>query len=346
MAKKTTRRPVAVFIKDTHLSPQTIEINKSIYKQVMDYCVANEIQKVIHAGDIFTSRASQPLEVLKTFSEILKDFSVAGLHLSAIPGNHDKTDLESEFSYLEPFATHPQFYVYNKESFIFLSDTIILHYLPYFKEHGSYLERLSELQSEEDYFNILVTHIAVTGVKNNDGSSVENGIKKELFDQFDMTLVGHYHDESWIGDKIWYFPGAYQANFGENDKKGFVVLYSDHSFEFVPTVFPKYIKLKVDISNAKEIKRIQKEYADSPDRVRVILTGDETQLGTVNKSKFTDLGIDVSFEKEIARQDLSAVLEDNTVFNNKTIKDAFNHFCETNDFEDVEVGIKYLRTIL
>ena len=89
------------FITDTHLQPSTIDKNISVFFQLIDYCKENGIKSVIHGGDAFTNRAGQGLVVLNTFLEIRRMFEESGIHFIAVPGNHDKVDLDSEESYFD-----------------------------------------------------------------------------------------------------------------------------------------------------------------------------------------------------------------------------------------------------
>ena len=338
----TNKLPIGIFIKDTHLSKNTIEINKSIFKQAKEQAIKYGVD-IFHGGDIFSSRNAQPLDTLNTFHEILEDLGKVNIH--CIQGNHDLVDQESEVSYLTVYKNHPNFNLYSKES-ILVCDKVAIHFLPYFKESGSYLDRLKSIDTLSGRKNLLLTHIAVSGVRNNDYSEVENCLKKELFDKFDISMVGHYHDESWIGDKIWYFPGAYQANFGETNKKGCILMYDDLSYDFIKFEFPEYIKIKIDISDDKALKKFEKEHSNSNDNIRITLIGDEHQLASVNKEKYADIGIDVKFEKNISITELSALSSKESVFDRSNIPEAFSRFCEANKYESSKISDNYLNSIL
>lgn len=331
-----------LLLTDTHLSDNNIPLVTDIFTQAINICNERGIKDIYHLGDWFTSRKSQSLAVLKATERIIGGFRTAGITCRIIKGNHDSVESDTEDSYLDIFDSI-HFTVYRNGTFI-PEDKINIFLLPYFKESGSYGARLAKLIPEKGKVNILLTHAGLNGVKNNDGSAVVNDLYPDKFKGF-TVISGHYHNFSKIGEDIFYMGSAYQGSYGEDDNKGFVILSEDGSLEWIKSRFPKYIKHTIDISNTQEIKRIQKEYAHSTDNVRIVFTGDETQLASLNKEKFNALGIDVKFDKEIIRQDLSAVLDSNINFDRSNIKQAFEQFCSLNEFTDTETGLNYLQKL-
>lgn len=343
---KDNRKPIGVFIKDTHLSQKSLKINQSIFKQAIDLCKKLKTP-LFHAGDVFTARASQPLEMLNAFRDILSNLEDNNIYMHIIAGNHDKVNQEDERSYISAFEKHPNIKLYSKQETVDFGD-IVIHFMPYFLENGSYSERLETLKPIKDKYNICLTHISVNGVKNNDGSEVENGIGKKAFDKFDLTMIAHYHDESWIGKKIWYYPGTYQANFGETTKKGFIILYNDNTFEFIQSVFPQFIKVKLNITDQKAIKQAEKELKNSPHNVRFVFEGEEAELKNVDKEKYSALGIDVIFNKDSATPLNNEGLVERASsisFDRSNVQSAFETFCQTKHIEDNSIGLEYLKKI-
>lgn len=335
------RNPIGIFIKDTHLSKNTVDINKYIFKQCIKQCIKYNVP-LFHAGDIFSSRNAQPLEMLSSFRDILNDLEDSKVTLHVIHGNHDLVDQESDVSYISVYDKHPYIKLYSNEESVEFGN-VVIHFLPYFKESGSYYSRLQSLTPVSHKKNLCLTHVAVTGVKNNDGSIVENCLKKDIFDKFDLTMIGHYHDESWIDDKIWYFPGSYQSNFGEDNIKGCILLYDDLSYDFIKLDFPEFIKVKINIDNNHIINDMIDKYKDSSDNIRFVLHGDEVMLASFDKSILTDIGIDVKFDTNIL---ITESNNESVIYDNLNIKDAFNDFCNVNKYENDEIGSKYLGLIL
>lgn len=340
------KKAIGVILTDTHLEKSTIEINKSIYKQAIDLCIQLNTP-LFHAGDIFTARSAQPLEVLQAFNDILTMLSDTGIKMTVIPGNHDKTDLNSRTSYLNPFSHNPNLRLINQHYYIDLVD-LRIHFIPYFKEDGLYIGELQKSVNELSLStsNVLITHVSVNGVKNNDGSEVVNGIAKDAFNSFDKVFVGHYHNQSQIGENIFYIGSAYQANFGENNQKGFTVLYNDGSHEFIKSVFPEYIKVVIDIEDEVGLKKLQKEHADSLNNVRFVIKGDSSKLATIKKEKFAALGIDIKFESNEVNTNLMMASNNEFVsFDRSSIKDAYEKFCILNEITDKEFGLEKLNQL-
>lgn len=241
-----SKKPVGVLITDTHLSLKTIDVNRSVWRQADE--LAQELDvPIFHGGDILESRKSQPQEVFNVLDDII---SKTKSNIYSIVGNHDKTDTKLEDSFLDQFRHFPNFNLIehiNTQTF----NNIGVCFLSFFDEKINYLDFLEDLIRFDEKFKngsskILITHCAIEGVKNNDGSVVqEGGVKQLFFNKFDKVLVGHYHDYQKISDKIIYVGAAYQANFGEDERKGATIIYDDATIEFHPFEFPTYNNIQV-----------------------------------------------------------------------------------------------------
>ena len=87
-------------ITDTHLKQDNIDLVIDIFKQFIDLIKSRGLNKAIHMGDFFTSRSSQSLSCLLASQEIFDLFERERIELLIIAGNHDKTSLTDEKSYL------------------------------------------------------------------------------------------------------------------------------------------------------------------------------------------------------------------------------------------------------
>ena len=162
-------------ITDTHLKQDNIDLVIDIFKQFIDLIKSRGLKTAIHAGDFFTSRSSQSLSCLLASQKIFDLFEEARITLYIIPGNHDKTSLIAEESYLNVVCNNLKYVnLIQKETTVIQSDGIILHFLPYFREGIEYLSRLSNLLEDESFKqpkgvfkHVLITHASINGVKNN-----------------------------------------------------------------------------------------------------------------------------------------------------------------------------------
>lgn len=343
MAKK---KPIAVIGTDSHLKKDNEELVISCFQQVKDLMLELNVQTFCHGGDFFTTRNAQPETSLRTAKTIFNMFweDEEDLDYYQIPGNHDKTELDSENSYLDVFDKYCNLIKnYNHLDL----DGVRIHFIPYFKEDGSYKDYLEKATKNlhKENFNVLITHIAVNGVKNNDGSAVENTLTSILFAKFDSVLVGHYHNRSKIGKNIHYIGSMYAGNYGEDNEKGVVVLYNDGTHEYFQLDFPHYVKVMIDASDKEAIKKAQKDHKDTQNHVRLIFKGEKTKLDTIDKKVFEEQGFDVKYQDETKINNEKIAEDELIIFNRSNLKEAFNTFCETSGIENSEKGEKYLEFI-
>lgn len=288
-----SKKPIAIFLTDTHKQKDNLELVYDIFFQALDLAEELGCENIIHGGDFFNNRVGQNLLNLLMFQKILNEFERRKITLLGIPGNHDKTDQESEQSYLSIYKSK-YFRLFESQSVMNL-EGVRLHFLPFFSK--SMAERLAELTPEivKDK-TILITHAAFNGVRNNDGSKAKDGLKKKSVKEYKKVLVGHYHDSSIIGRNIHYTGSAYQANFGENSEdKGFTVIYDNCDIKFVPSEFKKFIKVKLDVDCdlETELEAIRDPTANN---IRFVFEGNKSDLSKLDTKRLDSLGIDYKFE--------------------------------------------------
>lgn len=326
------RNPIACLITDTHAKDDNLKLVEDIYNQAIQYCVENSIEYMFFLGDFFTQRDKQSLDCLLCLLRVLIRIKKNGITLVAIQGNHDKTSLVSEKGYMSIYK-HKIDYLFEKEGKIELGGYDMC-FLPYFKEGEEYSKRLTELNASSDNHKLLFTHIAVNGIKNNDGSSVTGGINTDLFDGFDKVFVGHYHNAQSINN-IHYIGSAYQGNFGEDTNKGFTILYDDISTKLIKTKYPKYKKTKIDVSNKKEIQQFIEMNQDSKDHVRLIITGSREDLSVADRTLLANAEIDIKFEGESQMSSLEEkeYVQKNIVMSNKDLLSNWIRYSKTQQIQ-------------
>jgi DNA repair exonuclease SbcCD nuclease subunit len=336
------KKPIGVFLTDTHLSDDTIDLNISLFKQV-DRLAQKHNVELFHLGDIFTARKAQSQVVLNTFGEILDDLKSK---INIIPGNHDKTSLSSNKSYLDSFKYYPKVNLVREYSFIDVKETRV-HLFPYFEESG-FLEKLKNVNISKRLNNIIGLHLSISGVKNNDASVVLNNINQDLFSNFDLVLIGHYHKRSELGDNMMYIGSAYQSNFGEDLQKGFLVLYDDLSFEFVQSEFPRYTTINIDLNTilTEELMDLHSIYQNSKDFVRFIITGKEEKRKAFDKTKYELVGIKIVFKDETIEAEIEKASKGEFInFNKSNIVSQFESFCEKEEL-NYQRGLTYINEII
>ena len=344
---------LALLITDTHLSEDTIDLNRSIWDQAIKVCIERGLKKIYHLGDVFDSRKSQTQELLIVLDELLDKVSQSGLEIIIIPGNHDKTSYTSSKSFLYTYRFHPNvtivenFYSETSLSNPLLSPNMIIMFYPFFDEksgeYGNRVKANNLVSKLSDYKQkLLLTHIGVDRAIMNSREQISEHLDSGVFDEFDRVYIGHYHDYQELNSgKIVYIGSSYQGNFGENNKKGFQILKSDGSLEFIQSSFPEYKKIVIDINSStkEELVELKKEYQNSSDRVRFIFKGDREKLSTVDKNDYTSLGIDVKMEESVV--EILDYTQQVTTFTQESIKEEWNEFTK-NDRENHDLGLKYL----
>lgn len=336
-----SKQPIAIVITDTHLSDDTIEQNIRAFAQVVSLAEKLQVTTIIHAGDIFTSRKGQSEVVLVTFAAILDLLKEHDLKMIVIPGNHDKTDYTSESSFLQPFESHPALRIMSPTGFM-LVNKIGLYFLPYYDEklsYRSYLDSLVKSISKENY-NILITHIAIDGVTSNSGIKVQQQLSPDLFVEFDLVFVGHYHDRQALSEKIIYIGSCYQANFGEDVHKGCLTLYEDGTYDFAQLDFKEYVTYELTNSSLTiaEVKNVIEASIDK--RCRVKIKG-KLEAGKNELIKMLDeanVKIDIdSGDDKILQQ-----ITPNTTLSAQDILNSYDQWSQQKNIEDSQYG----RTIL
>jgi len=336
------KRAIGIVITDTHMHRDNTEDVKDIFDQVIEKCAEFKTTNLFFDGDWFTNRTAQPLSVLMATQEILNNLSRNNINCKAIKGNHDAVGADSEESYLDIFYSD-SFEVFRKESLVFNDSNMHIYMIPYFKETGSYMQRLKNITDKlkPGVINILLTHIAVNGVRNNDGTKVENELSSDLFAKFHKVLIGHYHSRSQIGENIFYIGASHPQDFGADNQRGLTVIYNDGSIEFVKLRFKEFHKQIIDIDDIINCEFDHETYKGH--NVRLIIRGDASKLASFNKAMIPDW-IDYKFETEepITYEDIQA----RVVCHDKTsISASFEEFAILNNIEHKQTHIKYLSNL-
>lgn len=299
---------VALFLTDTHLHDKNVELVDSIFQQALVLCKKHNIKDVLHGGDIFNKRRNNTEEpasqkALVAFKRIIEKFERENVTLHAIRGNHDCTDQISIESYLDLYTSSKNFKLYDGIINFALDlhdNRIVVYFLPYYKD-SLYIDYLSQISTiSTGNVKILITHQGINGVTNNDGSTHTSSITQNLFDKFDYTLVGHYHNAQRLSDKIIYTGSAYQANYGEDDQKGFTLIDNFGTPHFVKSEFPLFKKVNVSLDKLDKnfIDSLEKQ-KEKVENFRIVFSGNEDEIKEFEKLKLKDKGFQIKVEKSV-----------------------------------------------
>lgn len=349
---KKVRKPFAVVVTDVHLDKGKNDLVKDIFDQLIQLCHERNINEIICAGDVFTTRSGQPLECLSAWQDILKKCRSFGV--TVIPGNHDKTDGNDERSYLDVYDDSHLFRLCRVARTIWFDD-VRVDLIPYFGRERWLIELESLKMGERDRgrLNFLVTHVAFNGVRNADGSAVADGIPPSAVEGYDAVICGHYHDRSVVNGNIYYIGSAYQNTYGEGSvDKGFAVLYDDGTIEYVPSKFPRYIKETIQATDRETLMNLLEKYGDEDDRydhIRFEFVGKKADLERLDVTEIqTRYGIDCKFssveEKEAVE---SATGEDVLNYDVSSVTKNFYKFCSENNIRGAELryGVSLMKIL-
>lgn len=348
--------PIYPLITDTHMKNDNIPLVVDIFKQFIDLIKSLGLKKCFHMGDFFTSRSSQSLSCLLAANDIFDMFEREKITLYMISGNHDKVSLIEEKSYLSVVCNNRKYIklIESETMILDVENKLKIYLLPYFKEGVEYLGRLNNLMSTFDdneigFRKVLLTHTSVNGVRNNDGSVVDGDIEQDFLSDFDLVLSGHYHNRSKVTKKIIYIGSAYQANYGEDEKKGFALLNSDLTLEFVQSKFPLYKKIILDIADEDKAKKMLEQHANNGDNIRFVFKGDQEQIDKFDANKYMQNGVSVKFENVVDRGVLFDEVEDASImtFDKKTVLRHYIMYSRQQQFtsEQLKKGMELLKEI-
>lgn len=353
--------PLFITFTDLHIKYSNTEEIKGLINQAIEVAKQHGVTNLICLGDVFQSRQEQPLIVFKCFEDILNMIDEAGMMLYCIPGNHDKTNYDSPFSFLDQFQWHPAFkLMVGSDCNLKLSDWQLL-FLPYYNPNiyeneltmliGDYigLAHGNKFSGKE----ILLTHIAFDGSINNDGSKVESKIKPSLFTGFYKVFSGHYHNQQQVSENIFHLPSIQANNFGEDNEKGFTIFYNDGSHELVHSKFKEYHTFKinldeVDKDGVNDLRKQAVEFIkEEGANIRFKFEGSQDKVMSINNEGFTSLGIDVKKKHTVIIKSIEKAEEDKViVYDKQTIKDRFVLFCSEEEYDNVGYGVECLEKIL
>lgn len=355
MARKQEAQPFALLINDIHVSKDNIPEFQVNWNEALDICKRLQIEDIVVGGDLWQSRSAQTLSTLMAVRQAIIKATSNEISVTLAEGNHDKVDQESMLGYSHLFSEYPNVYIVDDYEMIHVNHyrypKVNLIVMSYFPEKGSFTEKLQDLVENEldkDCYNVLYIH---EGIKGGLTQPTEDELPTSIFSEFDSVLVGHYHDRKRIkGTNIEYIGSSRQHNFGEDEEKGYTVLYDDGSYEFIKNeANGRYRVIDIEATDINselldEIEDIKSEGRYKV-KVRVGCTASEAANFSMNKQALIDAGVmkvEVVTEDTTISSNQSQSLE--TKYDKNGIKKEYSDFCSEQEI-NVELGLKYLDKI-
>ena len=188
-------------------------------------------------GDLFHEKSK--IDVLNYLSafEVFMDFFIekkSPIQAYLLIGNHDIYHKEKwNITSVKPISAIPNVHIVDKPSTINV-EGINIDFCPYSGNPIQHLNKLKEGRSKED-LRLLLGHFSVHGAILNKlyGTRADVIVEHEtemvpvsvdLFDDWDMTLLGHYHAAQNVNEKVEYVGSPLQLSFGESFQDKHVIV--------------------------------------------------------------------------------------------------------------------------
>lgn len=339
--------PCLLMLNDMHIGKENIPDFTANWNEALNVCAKLDIHQMALCGDLFLARAAQTLDVLLAVHDALLLAAVKGIHITLANGNHCKVNQESEKGYCHVFDQHHNVHVADTYTSLPIgAGDIVVHMIAYFPENGSFCDKLDSVKAiiDPEKRNFLYLHEGINGAL---AQPSDSELPTKIFDGFEKVFVGHYHNRCVIPKTaIEYIGSSRQFNFGEDEQKGYTVLYSDGSHEFILNqVNTRYKTIgidadKVDVHLMDLLDEIK---ADGRYRVKVRVHTNSAKANTINKTELLSAGaskVEVVVEDVDVEEVVSSSLFEK--FDWEKINDSYKEFCLQKEIENVELGLHYL----
>lgn len=344
--------PCLLLLNDIHISKDNIPAFKANWQEAIYICRKMDVKEIAIGGDLFFSRAAQTLDVLLAVHDALLTAAEHGIHVTIAEGNHDKVNQENERGYCHVFDQHSNVLVCDEYVSLPLGDDcrFVLHMMGYFPEDGSFCTRLDRLKEEAldpKRLNFLYIHEGINGAL---AQPNDKELPAKIFEDFDKVFVGHYHNRTIIDKtRIEYIGSSRQHNFGEDEEKGYTVIYTDGSHEFIKNqANTRYRVIDVAAERAglhlmDELREID---ADGRYKVKVRVHAPQAAMKLVDKAALLDAGATkvelIADDEEMLEVAASSLFEK---FDSHRIRETYEEFCREKQIDDVAIGLEYLSKI-
>ena len=344
--------PCLLLLNDIHITKDNIPAFKANWQEAIDICRKMDVKEIAIGGDLFFSRAAQTLDVLLAVHDALLTAAEHGIHVTIAEGNHDKVNQENERGYCHVFDQHSNVLVCDEYVSLPLGDDcrFVLHMMGYFPEDGSFCTRLDRLKEEAldpKRLNFLYIHEGINGAL---AQPNDKELPAKIFEDFDKVFVGHYHNRTIIDKtRIEYIGSSRQHNFGEDEEKGYTVIYTDGSHEFIKNqANTRYRVIDVSAERAglhlmDELREID---ADGRYKVKVRVHAPQAAMKSVDKAALLDAGATkvelIADDEEMLEVAASSLFEK---FDSHRIRETYEEFCREKQIDDVAIGLEYLSKI-
>ena len=231
-------------INDTHLGCRNDNPNyhEYIYKfweeQFFPYIEQNNIDTIIHLGDVLDRRKYVNFKTLQDFNErIVKRLNAYNVHI--IVGNHD-TYYKNTNNVNAPQELLSQYHVYSQPTKVTIDDMNMLM-IPWVTPENY---DKTKMMLEQESADMVLGHLEIKGFEMHNGHVSDTGLEQSLFSRYEKVLSGHFHKKSDDG-RIYYLGTQYEITWSDYKcPKGFHIFDTDtREVERVSNPYRMYKKL-------------------------------------------------------------------------------------------------------
>ncbi|MDD5531014.1 MAG: exonuclease SbcCD subunit D [bacterium] len=316
------------------------------FSHVVEKAVAEKVDALFIAGDLFHNADIKPLTLSKTI-DIMEPLKRAGIEVVAISGNHDRIHKQGELSWLQFLSLRgyvrflqPSIDTSTGEiNFPEWDDTkktggkinikgVNIYGLGYFGATGGLMAKKSLVGIDPKQNNILLFHTGVWEYAFIDIGNISKDELMPLKDSFDYVALGHGHNRYEI-DNFAYNPGSLEnVNLGEEkQEKGFYIVEFEDSGpkpEYITLKTRPLLRFEIDVSESHSSEDIYKkitEYCLSKEGT--VPPGSIIFIRIAGKIHFHSYEIESDIIRRIISEKFSPLyidVENNTSLTSKRIK--------------------------
>lgn len=268
--------PIAVLISDVHYNINTLKLADAAMRMAINK--ANELNvPLIVAGDLHDTKANMRGECVNA---MIETFKLCKNKPYILVGNHDKINEKSEehsLNFLDAYATVVNRFRYPKSH-----STVWRFALACYHHNIEELRRYIKNHSGR----IIIMHQGLIG--SDGGEYIQDKTALNPQDVAGKRIIsGHYHRRQTIqlpcGGTWDYIGNPYTLGFGEatDPPKGFQILMSDGSLEFVPTNLREH---RIMEGTVEDLAGEWLFLGEPEDLVWVKLHGTKAQLANITKA--------------------------------------------------------------
>ena len=285
-----------------------------VFLQAAEY----DCEYIFFLGDLFHERAKiDVMNYLRTFEVFMKHMihDACDRQMYLLVGNHDMYHKERwDINSVKPLSAIPGVHIIQVPLTIRVGGRDI-DWLPHTENPIKELEKLKKESGKAG--DLLLAHLAVHGAVTNTFYGIHSDVIMEydndmiimdasMFDDWPMTMLGHYHGSQKLNDKVEYVGSPLQLSFGEAFQQKHVIILDLETMEknYVVNDFsPKHL-----IVTPQDIEAQAYELGGNFVRVAVNDLGKKELIDL--QRKISDEGKPLSVD--LKRDDRNKI-EDNTV---------------------------------